>query len=414
MKIQQYFMKVLSIICLSFLYMVFSCGSDYYEPRTIIPEMFADARPLDQTSEIQPPLADVLAFELSFGADNVPDEFLITRLIGKQDFTVDDEDNVYIYDEYRLKVFDKNCMAKTIIGRPGEGPGEFMSRDALPTVGPQGYITVFNGMYNTFYSVFNPQHKFIYNVNRKPRESGPQYSCKVITIDEDEYISEVIDRHKNDNFMIGTFSLVHTKNEEKDTIASYDVPIQVIIGGDDSSLPNTGDLFWDLLPGGKVIYTHSWQDELNTPEGNFYIIHVYDLDTGERIMYKKLFTPVPMEKRLLLGPRWISGGDSRAEKIRDDYIRNLKIKYAEALRFVFFDGPVMFAYTNTTIKKDKYTDFLVDVIDIENEKYLKSIYLINYIGIKAIKNGYAYMNGNNEDGFPVIEKYRIDPSVYGK
>jgi len=106
MKIQQYFMKVLSIICLSFLYMVFSCGSDYYEPRTIIPEMFADARPLDKTSEIQPPLADVLAFELSFGADNVPDEFLITRLIGGQNFTVDDEDNVYIYDEHRLKVFD--------------------------------------------------------------------------------------------------------------------------------------------------------------------------------------------------------------------------------------------------------------------------------------------------------------------
>ena len=281
-------------------------------------------------------------------------------------------------------------------------------------MGPQGYITVFNGMYNTFYSVFNPQHKFIHNVNKKTIESGPQYLCKVITIDEDEYISEVIERNKNDNFMIGTFSLIHTKNEERDTIASYDVPIQVIVLWDDAPLHNGGELFWDLLPSGKVAYTHSWQDELNTPEGNFYIIHVYDLDTGERIMYKKRFTPVPMKKRLLLGPPWISGGDSRAEKIRDDYIKNLKIKYAEALRFVFFDGPVMFAYTNTTIKKDKYTDFLVDVIDIENEKYLKSIYLINYIGIKAIKNGYAYMNGNNEDGFPVIEKYRIDPSVYGK
>lgn len=82
---------------------------------------------------------------------------------------------------------------------------------------------------------------------------------------------------------------------------------------------------------------------------------------------------------------------------------------------MFFDGPVMYAFTNTTIERvENSYEYLVDVIDVENEKYIRSIYLPSYRNILAIKNGYAYVGGKSDEGFPEIQKYKIDPVVYNK
>lgn len=305
-------MKTLPSLAIAFL-LFFNCGSDFEFQTAEMPPDIADALTLDQTSEMQPPLTDVLTFELSFGAEDLPDEYLLAMisisLLVHYVVTVDNENNVYVFDENRLKVYDENGKPKAIIGGPGEGPGEFLPtffNRAMPTVGPNGYITVFNFGLNTFYNMYGPQHKFVKRVNKKPMVTGKRHNCKVITINEDEYIGEVFENHPKGNLLTRTFSIEYSKNEEKITVASYDIATDVIYRGDHKSLPNTGDLFWDLLPGRKVIYTHTRQDEIYTSEGNFYIIHIYDLDSGERKVFKKRFTPVTLDD--MIGGGGSSGG----------------------------------------------------------------------------------------------------------
>ena len=88
------------------------------------------------TSDI---LSDVFTFEFEFGADNLPDEYLIVR---PRTPDANDSNYVFIADESRIKVYDKDGKAKMIIGGPGQGPGEFPSQATNPIISPTGYLTV--------------------------------------------------------------------------------------------------------------------------------------------------------------------------------------------------------------------------------------------------------------------------------
>jgi hypothetical protein len=55
---------------------------------------------------------------------------------------------------------------------------------------------------------------------------------------------------------------------------------------------------------------------------------------------------------------------------------------------------------------------LVDVFDISEKKYIKTVTFPEVY--KVIRNGYAYNFGSDKDGFQIINKYKINPAVYGK
>ncbi|KPK95696.1 hypothetical protein AMJ80_04170 [bacterium SM23_31] len=382
------------LLIFSMFFIISSCGSE---------EAFLD--PIYENA-----LENVLTLELSFGDEGLPDEFLIARDAGHLFWvmaTADDSGNFYLFDEKMIKVYDKDGKAKTTIGRPGEGPGEFSSGrfEALPTVSPTGYVTVLNdhGMYKD-YNMYDPQYKFLKTVNRIPKIFGTQYRCEVFSLSESEYIRENYDNKESGNLQITTFSIEHIKNNEKKVIVSYDVTTDIIQGRSRESIPH-GKLFWEALPGRKIAFTFSWKDEIYSDEGNFYIIHVNDLDSGEHQEIKRQFEPVPLPEYM------------------DEHLEINNIKNMEAITHAFFDGKIMYAFTSIKKKIDENRyESLVDVIDLENCKYLRSVYLPEWGDILAIKGGYAYLNGVTYkykgqsiwDKFSVIEKYKIDPAVYGK
>ena len=89
-------------------------------------------------------------------------------------------------------------------------------------------------------------------------------------------------------------------------------------------------------------------------------------------------------------------------------------EYYPAVKQVFTDGNYVFVFTHA---KKKGAGHFVDVFDGERQKYLRSVYIsLDPREIQSIAGGYIYKfnDWQNSGEFPSIEKYRIDPAVYGK
>lgn len=366
-------------------------------------------------------LPDFLTLELAFGDKDLPDEFLIAagQRVSRYNVTVDNKNNVYVFDEMCVKIYDSGGRAKSIVGGPGQGPGEFQSgRYPLPTVGPNGYLTVSNDAYVLNYNVYDPQYKSLKTVFRRPFRPGSQHLCKVIALNESEFIGETYEVNSKDDYLVTTFSLDYLKNEEKNVIASYDITTHVTYRGARMTISYIGDLFWGVLPGGKVVYTHSRVDEYYDDSGYYYIMHIIDLSSGEKKSFIHTFEPVPLSKEeIKTGGGYASSGVNKDKmlKMRTDFLKKSNIKNREAIAHVFFDGNIAYVctYTEKEINK-RQTNYLFDIINLKEGSYLRSVYLPEFTSILAIKNGYLYISEYSDEGFVCIEKYKIDPSVYGK
>jgi hypothetical protein len=89
-----------------------------------------------------------------------------------------------------------------------------------------------------------------------------------------------------------------------------------------------------------------------------------------------------------------------------------------AFNDILFDNK--FAYVMLLNRKEEkrgdktYFIYLHNIVDLETGSLINSFYTSSFSQFLAIKNGYAYKSVKNKDGYPVIEKYKIDPKVYGK
>ena len=84
------------------------------------------------------PLTDVLTLEMSFGDKDLMDEYFLAN---PNSVAVNSRNDIYVIDERRIKVFDKNGKEKVILGNPGQGPGEFIG-NGLITINSRGYFSV--------------------------------------------------------------------------------------------------------------------------------------------------------------------------------------------------------------------------------------------------------------------------------
>lgn len=57
-------------------------------------------------------------------------------------------------------------------------------------------------------------------------------------------------------------------------------------------------------------------------------------------------------------------------------------------------------------------DYLIDIFDADSKEYVNSA-IFPFVPL-VIKNGCAYTIAKNEEGFAVVEKYKINPVVYGE
>ena len=395
---------------------------------------FTKMPPLVSLEDEQEILTDVLTFEFSFGDEKTitKNEFLLANPFER--FVIANNGDIIIADEKRLKVFDNYGNPKKIIGRPGQGPGEFMSFP-YAYVMENGKICVTDG---GRLSIYNPDYSFIDTKNFK---INPLYSNLAEEKGWGRMVFNAIYVYSFDDILISTQSFVsvsdkevkqyhlilHQQGEEINTIVESLIDNQIYVRWVNYYVYEKGGLVNTILPGRKVAYSETHKDKVLENGTWYYFIHIYDLDTRERTRIKRPYNPVaipdsvkyPELKKGYDGNRIISWRVTPEGEATVTYkeVDKIRTKYLEELGFypaiqetqgLLSDGNLIFAKTYEYVEGKGY---VFEIFDIETGSYLRSTY---FPFDPVIKNGYAYRIGKSEEGFAVVEKYKIDPAVYGK
>ena len=353
-------------------------------------------------------LSNVFTFELEFGADNLPDEFLIVRPWAPD---ANDSGDVFVSDESRIKVYDKNGKAKMIIGRPGQGPGEFPALVTQPKISPTGYLTVNE---NTGFSVFSPEYKFI---KRVVNRQGIR-----------ERYSELLKREGWSPLIntSGTLSLDENIHVYKGLLVSNNIPL--IYENKDSlyviedyaaklsmgkglfiTLGIKGDLLWVVPNKDKIFYLHTDHDVFYENDAHRYRLNVFSFADYSYDDHEYEYHPVSIPDSILAKEKNFYDSDIYGTGKRTILSAIDDTKYYPPLKKLYTDRNLIFA---VTFYQNDTGEYFTDVIDAGTGEKIKSVYFYISPLPHAIKNGYAYMIGVNDDGFFVIEKYKINPAVY--
>jgi len=367
------------------------------------------------------PLTDVLTLELSFGADEekLDEEFLLVR---PANLAVDDAGNIYAADENRIKVFDSNGNPRTIIGGPGEGPGEFTFLQGL-SVSPDDFLIALN--ISTGYNLYSPDYTSVQTVNYRSigdfSEIYDENSHRFLTMDKVAAISKsekIVSVHFNkkvDNYqyMIISQALIFDEAGEIFEIVRYSPEIssglEVSLALRIANAPSQSEILWAILPEKRLVYTHPTFDRVEK-DGEFnYILHFFELATRRE---SQMFVQyAPAEIRTSIDNKIYTESAIKALLRLSE-----KLEYFYPVHEILADGNMVFLFPKTRhmkgFKDDIIIDFQVIIIDAISGKIVRTAFFP--VVPQVIKNGYAYRITNNKGGFRVVEKYKIDPKVYGK
>lgn len=354
-------------------------------------------------------LENVLSFDISFGDENIKDEFLLAKPNG---IAVDNDGNIFIADENKIKVFDVNGKEKGIFGGTGFGPGEF-SYGRSPTISHSNILTVLD---HYGYKVFNLKGELLneYNFNRishfktieKDNGISSLEPIKIIFVKNNLKIMYLAGMKSlpNRSFLNGVHLLIRdngdsliilNQNEETTHFIDFNTPSVVLI-------PFTGNLFYLLLPDSRLLYTFQSYLKQKVDDYPSYKINVLSLKNGELKYIRHEYNPIIIPDSLKAP--WIS-----SDKPKDlrNFIKN--IHYYPPVQKIFADEDLLFVFM---YEKNSENEFLVNIFDLSNDKFLKNAYFSVIPDI--IKNKYAYIVIMGENIFPRLERYRIDNLVYEK
>ena len=376
--------------------------------------------------------SDLLTKVLSFGDDNLPSEYL---LADPWVLRVNARNDIYIFDEQKIKVYDSSGKPKCIIGGPGEGPGEFGKYPNSVSITPAGYITA--SYNNTIYNIFKPDNSFIKKSDLKFNTVFNNF-IKDTNLMLTRFSPVSMITALNENTLIMECSLTNPSVEKSgirvqgllyltDKEAHFVAKSEVLWG----KIGNWLTFHWSFINERTIVYSSAnftTDTNIQNKAQSEYIINIADITGAKkdeiRHKYQPVFFPDSIKKQLdadinrtksmssnqmyVLGAGGIEsvmGMIQTDERIRDfgQYSPIQKIRT---------DGKYIFVFTHTVNKKG---EIYTDIFDAETLKYINFVYF-PFIPL-VIKNGYAYRFNdfeNNKAIYPKVEKYTIDHSVYGK
>ncbi|KPK95694.1 hypothetical protein AMJ80_04160 [bacterium SM23_31] len=435
MQVQRSFLIGISIICLSIFLSFFNCSNEI-EFKTV---------------EIEP-LTDVLTLELTIGeSSNLQDEYIIAE---PRPIMVNNLNDILVVDEGRVKVFDAGGKEKHIFGRVGQGPGEFVELCGF-FLSPQGYLTAMDaGGYSggrnnvvgyrinvssrlsNHYNLFSPDYslvekKMLMNVLKLEEyldsiniEEPRNYIIrKLFFINEIERVYEIRLNDNDPESDIKYYTIILYENEN--TVKPIVHTIMPGTGATGTPGEYFGTIQWALIPERKVMYVTPFEDEHNERTVSRFTIHVISLDTFEDTKIYKEYTPILVPEDFK--ESFINMEKERAQRMSQrgipvggtsDYKKNVRIykalKYFPSIYTVRMDRNYAFLFTvdrtsTTRMRNENLFAYVIDLNTGESTSAAKFLFIPN-----VINNEYAYWIGVDEEEFPQIEKYRIDPAVYGK
>jgi hypothetical protein len=158
----------------------------------------------------------------------------------------------------------------------------------------------------------------------------------------------------------------------------------------------------------KVAYVDPYHDVKHSGDKHYYYIGIFDLESDSLFKIEHEFDPVAFPDSVRYPATTSNNPAAQARnKRRENFLSD--VKYCAPVNRITIDGDIIYAFLN---KYDKKKGWLTDVFDGGKGRYLNSAWF-PFVARK-IFDGYAYRIENNEEGFRVVNKYRINPAVYGK
>jgi hypothetical protein len=363
--------------------------------------------------------------------------------------------DIFIVDEGRIKVFYPNGKEKTIIGSQGEGPGEF-GRNFVPFLSPEGYLTVMDcggmGYSNEGYSgssrlvylynVFAPDYSFITKRRFQSNEnlldflSSKEIEFSLLTgrdfftkrgiretsirrfyfLNNNEKLYGIV--YHNPDLISDTKYIVEVLYENNGKFVSLYSGISFDPPGSSSSRYPLGEFKWDVLPRNRIICINTADDIFDLEGESTYTIQVISFNNEiKKAAIKHKFTPVELPESMFQN-RDYSGMPSRMRKRMEKRAEDSREKvYFASVNRIRVDGDFAFVFLFSARNGDSQVNSflqprIVDIFDLNKMEYIKTVEF-PFIPM-VIRNGFAYIRNGDEKGFAVVEKYKIDPATYGK
>ncbi|MFC1555279.1 hypothetical protein ACFL7D_11655 [candidate division KSB1 bacterium] len=409
---------------------------------------FCSPKSETSTSDTTPPLENVLILDAGFelNRDMKQGSFILHEPL---DIAVNANGEIIIPDGEILKIHDSAGTYKTILDFKtsdlSESPpfGGYNSRMFLPeayriTVGPLGFICVSGSnimvdMPASWHNLISPDYYHLTyesitekNNLQKALESLGFKSAytkirKIIAISDVEFVYHIdaVKLLNNVNILVYDI-LVYEANTK----------IQILYQNKKTGLLATrnryfitdalGTLHFETPDRNTIVYSHAAYDTQTENSVNKYILHNFDTETMQTKKIIKDYQPVDNRSSRI---RDIPLSDFENVSLTEDdslTITNLRDqRYRPPIARIIADGRTLFVLTWTSRNDRK--EYLADVFDIADGEYIASVWLPGWMihtlsrrRSSTIRNGFAWFLENNPMESPQVQKYRIDPSVYGK
>ena len=343
-------------------------------------------------------------------------EFLLVRPII---FEVGLNNDILISDEMKIKLYSGNGDPKRILGRPGEGPGEYRGMP-YPIIGPTGYIIVYDisPLDLCYYSLYSPEYKLIYTkkfienqpikdyiISKGLKKNPGLFVANITPLNETDkiYLISIIENNLNPYNDIHHYNIIYEKNKNINMNLAFN---------NISGLQGDGQILFDfkVIDENSLIYYTINECIFDKSKKSNYNIHIVRFDNQDNKKYTQQFIPneIPINEKIeSMKIKRIE------EKIIQQYKNALsKQKYYFPVTRILADKEYIYI-----IQENRKIDGKVhmDIFDIKASKFLMPVLIpLDQKEIIKITNKYAYIGTLDSSGYPVLKKYKINPAVYKK
>lgn len=323
--------------------------------------------------------------------------------VGYGDIAVDDAGCVYFLDRRakHIKKFDPSGKFIKLIGREGQGPGEFSSPYRLACSGDR--LVVWDMMGRRF-SIFTLEGDPIKSVRHSFIEEGTPWKIKALPSGEFVVGLEKIcrDPEKPQDYLIQLYS---SDMEVEKTIYKHSVwrNIWGIPNAPNIPVPFSAQVYWDLSPDGNIVIGFS----------ESYEIGIYGKDEGKLTSFAQDYKPVKVtneDKERFFKSIVYSMDGKRAETppAIKEHARFPEFKPAFNSIALDSDGNILvWPYIKDKKDEGKYFDAFDPQGSFIARVRIESKH--SYYGLAEghVIEGYFWEREADKDGYIKIVKYRI-------
>ncbi|KPK96176.1 hypothetical protein AMJ80_01490 [bacterium SM23_31] len=378
------------------LLLFFNCGDD------------VDVQPLEIPENI---IENVFEPEMTFGNDEKLGDFL---LVNPMWMAAANNGDIIVADGQYLKIFNNNGEPKKLVGGPGQGPGEFPEQIYNVLIADNGYITVTGYSDFRMLNIFAPDYSFVEMTRFENNPLIKKLSAEAI---DGRFYVESVYSYGPDEFFVNagwaskidesTSAFYHIRNGEASLIKEFKAKVD----------KTTLRIFpYYLLSNKRIMYIDPELFKEKRGDDWYYILHIHDLNTYETTQIERQYVPVRIPDSLMvykepklppaasesLKKAMIKGEKERIEELK-------KKKVYDFYKKIYTDNNLIFVVTYIKVPDKGY---VVEIIDAGTGEYLRSAFFDFFP--QVLKNGYAYRLMFDRNIFPYVEKYIINPAVYGK